>query len=58
MENSMNALLSIIESTRSEMIVLALQYGYSSPKVVQCSQKLDTLLNDYRNKEQKQYMFQ
>jgi len=43
----MNTLLSSIEQTRLEMISLAKQYGYSNPYVVQCSQKLDSLLNHY-----------
>jgi hypothetical protein len=43
----MNSLLSNIENTRSEMIHLAHLYGYSNPSVVQCSQKLDSLLNVY-----------
>jgi hypothetical protein len=51
METNMNALLSTIEKTRIEMIDLAQQYGYSNLNVVQCSQKLDSLLNDYRSKE-------
>ncbi|MCM2531205.1 aspartyl-phosphate phosphatase Spo0E family protein [Neobacillus pocheonensis] len=46
---SMSSLLTTIENTRLEMIDLAHQYGYCSPYVVQCSQKLDTLLNDYHN---------
>lgn len=49
METSMNYLLSDIEKTRIEMINLAEQYGYSNPDVVQCSQKLDLLLNVYGN---------
>jgi hypothetical protein len=49
MEMSMDYLLSNIEKTRIEMIDLAQQYGYSNPNVVQCSQKLDLLLNVYRN---------
>ncbi|MDQ1001034.1 hypothetical protein QFZ28_001434 [Neobacillus niacini] len=51
METSMNYLLSDIEKTRMEMINLARQYGYSNPNVVQCSQKLDFLLNVYENKQ-------
>jgi hypothetical protein len=47
MNMSMNYLLSNIEKTRIEMIDLARQYGYSNPNVVQCSQKLDLLLNVY-----------
>lgn len=47
MDMSMNYLLSDIEKTRIEMIDLAKQYGYSNPDVVQCSQKLDLLLNVY-----------
>jgi hypothetical protein len=47
METSMDYLLSDIEKTRIEMIDLAQQYGYSNPNVVQCSQKLDLLLNVY-----------
>jgi hypothetical protein len=43
----LDTLLSDIESTRTEMITLAYQYGYSNPDVVQCSQKLDYLLNWY-----------
>jgi hypothetical protein len=50
METSMNLLLSTIEKTRIEMIDLAKNYGYTNPDVVQCSQKLDLLLNDYRSK--------
>ncbi|WP_157273159.1 aspartyl-phosphate phosphatase Spo0E family protein [Neobacillus bataviensis] len=46
----MNSLLSNIEKTRLEMILLAHQYGYSNPSVVQCSQRLDLLLNVYHNK--------
>ncbi len=49
----MNSLLSTIEKTRIEMIDLAQQYGYSNQNVVQCSQKLDTLLNVFYNKEMK-----
>ncbi len=47
MAAGMNFLLSNIEKTRLEMILLAHQYGYSSPNVVQCSKKLDHLLNVY-----------
>lgn len=43
-------LLESIEKTRMEMISLAYQYGYSNPTVVQCSQKLDLLLNAYSTK--------
>jgi hypothetical protein len=50
MRISMNSLLSTIEKTRLEMIVLAHQYGYCSPNVVLCSQKLDLLLNNYNKK--------
>jgi hypothetical protein len=50
MEAHVNLLLSNIEKTRSEMIVLAHQYGYSNPSVIQCSQKLDLLLNVYHHK--------
>ncbi|WP_081954427.1 aspartyl-phosphate phosphatase Spo0E family protein [Neobacillus niacini] len=53
METSMNFLLSDIEKTRIEMIDLARQYGYSNPNVIQCSQKLDLLLNVYENKQVK-----
>jgi hypothetical protein len=45
----LNTLLSKIEKTRSEMVELAHLYGYSNPNVVQCSQKLDSLLNVYYN---------
>jgi len=48
MESIMDSLLVDIEKTRLEMVQLAFQYGYSNPHVVQCSQKLDTLLNVYR----------
>ena len=47
----MNYLLFDIEKTRVEMIELARQYGYSNPNVVQCSQKLDLLLNVFENKQ-------
>jgi hypothetical protein len=50
MGTGMNVLLTSIEKTRLEMIHLAHQYGYSNPAVVQCSQKLDHLLNTYNNK--------
>jgi len=43
----LNILLSNIEKTRLEMVELAHLYGYSNPNVVQCSQKLDSLLNVY-----------
>jgi hypothetical protein len=49
----MNTLLSTIEKTRLEMIHLAHLYGYSNPNVVQCSQKLDSLLNVYDKKYEK-----
>jgi hypothetical protein len=45
-----NTLLFAIEQTRLEMIDLAHRYGFSNPYVVQCSQKLDLLLNDYNHK--------
>ncbi|WHX99806.1 aspartyl-phosphate phosphatase Spo0E family protein [Neobacillus sp. DY30] len=51
METSMNYLLSDIEKTRTEMIDLARQFGYSNPNVVQCSQRLDLLLNVYENRQ-------
>jgi hypothetical protein len=50
MGKSMNLLLLNIEKTRVEMVVLAHQFGYSNANVIQCSQKLDLLLNDYSNK--------
>jgi len=43
----LDELLRKIERTRMEMISLASQHGYSNPYVVQCSQKLDQLLNTY-----------
>jgi hypothetical protein len=49
----LNTLLSNIEKTRSEMVELAHRYGYSNPSVVQCSQKLDSLLNVYNNYEKR-----
>ncbi|WP_264760447.1 aspartyl-phosphate phosphatase Spo0E family protein [Neobacillus sp.] len=49
----MNSLLLNIEKTRLEMIHLAFLYGYSNPNVIQCSQKLDSLLNVYNNKNVK-----
>ncbi|WHY85239.1 aspartyl-phosphate phosphatase Spo0E family protein [Neobacillus novalis] len=48
----LNTLLSTIEKTRLEMIHLADLYGYSNSKVVQCSQKLDSLLNVYYKKNE------
>lgn len=53
MEQRLDYLLSDIEKTRIQMIDLARQYGYSNPDVVECSQKLDTLLNVYGNKQLK-----
>jgi Spo0E like sporulation regulatory protein len=50
METRIASLLSSIESTRLEMIRLAHQFGYSNPSVIQCSQKLDSLLNVYHHK--------
>ncbi|WP_242637714.1 MULTISPECIES: aspartyl-phosphate phosphatase Spo0E family protein [Bacillaceae] len=50
MGTGMNLLLSNIEKTRMEMILLAHQYGYSNPNVIQCSQRLDLLLNVYNKK--------
>lgn len=46
----MKELLKNIEETRLKMILLARKYGYSNPTVVQCSQKLDLLLNAYSSK--------
>jgi stage 0 sporulation regulatory protein len=37
-------LKTIIESKRSEMILLAKQQGYTSPRTIQCSQELDQLI--------------
>lgn len=51
MSTRLPKLLVKIENTRSEMIMLAQQYGYCNPDVVQCSQKLDLLLNVYHNKK-------
>ena len=51
MSTSFPNLLVKIEKTRSEMIMLAQKYGYCNPNVVQCSQKLDLLLNVYHNKK-------
>ncbi|WP_083402385.1 aspartyl-phosphate phosphatase Spo0E family protein [Bacillus sp. MUM 116] len=50
MNSTKHSLLFNIEKTRLEMILLASQHGYSNPHVVQCSQKLDLLLNDYNEK--------
>jgi hypothetical protein len=49
MGRNLNKLMLSIEKTRMEMIDLAHQYGFCNPSVVQCSQKLDLLLNDYNN---------
>ncbi len=35
----------IIESKRSEMIILAQKHGYTAKETVQCSQELDRLIN-------------
>lgn len=51
MGQSNNKLLFTIEKTRIEMINLAHRYGYCSPNVVQCSQKLDVLLNVYNKQK-------
>ncbi|MEH7109099.1 MULTISPECIES: aspartyl-phosphate phosphatase Spo0E family protein [Bacillaceae] len=53
MVTGMNFLLTNIEKTRLEMIHLAHLHGYSNPIVVQCSQKLDRLLNTYDKKRTK-----
>lgn len=53
MEIRTDSLLSSIEKTRLEMILLAAQFGYSNPTVVKCSQKLDHLLNTYNGTDQK-----
>ncbi|WP_160722339.1 aspartyl-phosphate phosphatase Spo0E family protein [Bacillus sp. USDA818B3_A] len=49
MNTSTIALQEDIEITRTEMIQLAQQLGFSNPNVVKCSQKLDSLLNVYHN---------
>jgi hypothetical protein len=40
----------LIETARQEMFDLAKHYGYVSPKTVQASQKLDSLLDMYQEK--------
>lgn len=40
-------LLKQIETCREEMITLSELYGMSSVEVVDCSKKLDHLLNEY-----------
>ncbi|SFB13215.1 MULTISPECIES: aspartyl-phosphate phosphatase Spo0E family protein [unclassified Bacillus (in: firmicutes)] len=48
MDFHMDNLISQIEEKRHSMINLAHQHGYTSSYVVQCSQELDALLNEYR----------
>ena len=43
----MQKLVIQIEELRQEMHQLALIYGLNHPKVLEISQKLDNLLNDY-----------
>ncbi|NRD76367.1 aspartyl-phosphate phosphatase Spo0E family protein [Bacillus sp. BRMEA1] len=47
------SLLADIEKTRMEMIQLAQVFGLSNPSVIQCSQKLDLLLNTYNTTSMK-----
>lgn len=41
----MNYLFVLIENRRRKMFELANKYGFSSEQAVECSQKLDILLN-------------
>jgi hypothetical protein len=47
MDTNKNSLIDI-EKMRMEMIHLAHLFGFTSPTVIQCSQKLDLLLNAYQ----------
>lgn len=47
MSPNRNSLMVDIEKTRMEMIHLARLFGFANPTVIQCSQKLDLLLNAY-----------
>lgn len=49
MNRNLNSLKTNIEKIRIEMINLAHQYGYCNPNVIQCSQRLDSLLNVYNH---------
>ncbi|WP_284036452.1 aspartyl-phosphate phosphatase Spo0E family protein [Neobacillus sp. 114] len=49
----MNNLLILIEIHRHKMLELANRYGFSSEQAVECSQKLDTLLNLLMHEEEK-----
>jgi hypothetical protein len=49
----MNYLIVLIENRRRKMFELASKYGYSSEQTVECSQKLDILLNKLMVEEQK-----
>lgn len=49
----MNYLNLLIENHRRKMFELANKYGFSSEQVVDCSQKLDILLNQLMHEEQK-----
>lgn len=44
-------LLKEIERSRKEMIHLTKQHQLTSKSVIKCSQKLDSLLNAYQNKQ-------
>lgn len=48
MDNSL--LLKNIETCRLEMIMLCKKYGMSSEHVIDCSKKLDLLLNEYEQR--------
>lgn len=42
-----NEMLELIEKKRSELIQIAMTYGFHSSAAVQYSQELDSLLNEY-----------
>ncbi|SDY30452.1 stage 0 sporulation regulatory protein [Evansella caseinilytica] len=48
-----NRLLGEIKLKQNEMYSKAKSYGYTDPRVVFCSQDLDTLLNKYQGINQK-----
>lgn len=41
-------LMNMINITRKRMYIMAKRHGYTHPSVVNCSQRLDVLLNKYQ----------
>ncbi|MCH1627568.1 aspartyl-phosphate phosphatase Spo0E family protein [Fredinandcohnia quinoae] len=50
-EDSIQSLLDEINERREEMITTAIKTGFTSKQTIECSQKLDQLLNQYQQFE-------